>query len=367
MDLQRVCQDSPKLLDTILSCIQHVVVVADLKGRILFVNPVVEEVFGFRPDELKEKELSILFTPEDLTCLYPNLLYMAGQNRRFEGELMLMDKHKKRFFAFMVFRPWVDPEEGKTVVALSIRNIDKRKQLEKTFTETPFQDLVKLADGVAHELRNPLVAIGGSANRLYKLCKNHKEQAVYYERIVDNLARIERIIKKVEFFAHLPRPALKQESLGKLIQKALRPYLQQIQKQKIDLKIDVEDLMLFIDEELIATALSILIDNSLFALQHHGTIQIRNEIKDDQCELYVSDTGSGITPENLTYIFKPFFSTKSDGAGLDLAVLKRIMERHGGQVEVQSEAGKGTTFLLIFPLERRRSLRIRRLEDWGLD
>jgi signal transduction histidine kinase len=117
------------------------------------------------------------------------------------------------------------------------------------------------------------------------------------------------------------------------------------------------------DEELIATTLSILIDNALFALQHHGTIQIRNEIKDDQCELYVSDTGSGITPENLAYIFKPFFSTKSDGAGLDLAVLKRIMERHGGQVEVHSEAGQGTTFLLIFPLERRCPLRVSRLED----
>jgi PAS domain S-box-containing protein len=110
MDFPKACYDSPKLLDTVLSCIQHAVIVADFEGQILFANPVVEDIFGFRPDELKANDLSIIFTPEDLTYLYPNLLYMARKNRPFEGELMLMDKHKKRFFAFMVFRPCFDPD-----------------------------------------------------------------------------------------------------------------------------------------------------------------------------------------------------------------------------------------------------------------
>lgn len=75
------------------------------------------------------------------------------------------------------------------------------------------------------------------------------------------------------------------------------------------------------------------------------------------------DTGSGISPGDLPYIFNPFFSTKPNGAGIDLAVVKRIMDSHGCQVEVASKQGEGTTFFLLFPLERRRLTRISRLEE----
>ncbi|MBW2168958.1 MAG: hypothetical protein JRG69_06820, partial [Deltaproteobacteria bacterium] len=77
--------------------------------------------------------------------------------------------------------------------------------------------------------------------------------------------------------------------------------------------------------------------------------------------LYLIDAGSGISPENLPFIFNPFFSTKADRAGIDLPVVKRIMESHGGQIEVSSKPEEGTTFVLQFPLERRRSIRISRL------
>jgi signal transduction histidine kinase len=90
---------------------------------------------------------------------------------------------------------------------------------------------------------------------------------------------------------------------------------------------------------------------------------INSRVEDARCRVDVSDTGSGIAPENLVYIFKPFFSTKADGTGLDLAVLKRIMEIHGGQVDVQSKLDEGTTFSLVFPLERRREIRAGLFED----
>ncbi|MBW1896557.1 MAG: hypothetical protein JRI47_05825 [Deltaproteobacteria bacterium] len=106
-----------------------------------------------------------------------------------------------------------------------------------------------------------------------------------------------------------------------------------------------------------------LIENALFALSPKGSLLISSRSEDAQCKVDVSDTGSGIAPENLAYIFKPFFSTKSDGTGLDLAVLKRIVEVHGGKVEVQSKLDEGTTFSLVFPLERRRRIRVGLLQE----
>ncbi|MBW2609412.1 MAG: PAS domain S-box protein [Deltaproteobacteria bacterium] len=362
MDLQEIT-NSPNFPVEILSSIQHPVIVTDLEGEILFANPVIHKVLGYDPDELKGKSLSFLFTPEDLTYLYPNLLFLARQNKSFEGELMLMRKDGSRFFAFMVLRACADKDQGRTTIVFSIHDIDKLKQIEKAFRVNSFEDLAKVADGIAHEIRNPLVGIGGLVNRLYKSCNALHEHGKYYDFIIDNLNRIETLIKKVEFFARLPQPRFKVVPIRELINSAVEPYLGQIEKRNVDLKISIEKSTLCVDASLVARAVSIIIENTLDALSEGGRIKIHSEMKENQCIIYIRDTGSGIKPEDIPYIFNPFFSTKADGTGIDLAVVKRILESHGGHVEVRSEPGKGTTFFLTFPLERRRAIRISRLED----
>ena len=97
------------------------------------------------------------------------------------------------------------------------------------------------------------------------------------------------------------------------------------------------------------------------ALNGDGGIRIEDSVNDNICEIEFSDTGPGISPEDLPFIFNPFFSTKADGAGIDLSIVKRIVESHGGNIRVQSEEGRGAIFVLRFPLERRRAIRISRV------
>jgi len=358
MDLLQACCDSRKVLDAVLSCIQHVIIVIDLEGQVLLCNSIVEEMFGLAPDELNGKNVSLVFTPEDLTHLYPNLLSMARKNKPFKGELMLMRRDRSRFFAFMVFRPCSDPAQGKSLIVISIRNIDKEKNPEKAFRDTHYEDLVKVADGIAHELRNPLVAIGGLLNRLYKSRSDILDHDKYYDGIMDNVKRLEGLVERVEYFVHLPKPRLTEEFTDKLIKEALEPYRQQIEKRKIHVMTSTEKAILLVDKRLVVRAVSILINNALDALSEQGKMSIHSGTKDNQYGIQVTDTGSGISSEDLPYIFDPFFKTKPQGIGIDLAVVKRIMDSHGGRVEVRSEYGEGTTFSLFFPLERRRSVRI---------
>ncbi|MBW2318715.1 MAG: PAS domain S-box protein [Deltaproteobacteria bacterium] len=362
MDILQTCGDSPKVLDTILSSIQHIIILIDYDGNILFANPVVERVFGFTPNELKGKNLSILFRSRDLTYLYPNLLHMAKKNKPFEGEVMLMRRDKTRFFAFMVFRPCFDSRKDKSLVVVYIQDIDTQKQCEKGFRDTHYMDLVKVADGIAHELRNPLVAIGGFAKRLYKSRKADDDKK-YYEGVLDNVKRLEGLVEKVEFFAHLPKPCMKEQSIRAMMKEALQPYLQQIEECKIELINEIEDVNLFVDKSLVVRAFCILIENALDALTQGGQIRICSETKDNDCRICVADTGCGISSEDIPYVFDPFFRTKPDRVGIDLAVVKRIMDSHVGSVEVTSKQGQGTTFFLVFPLERRRSIRVCRLGD----
>jgi PAS domain S-box-containing protein len=364
MDIMDACCRSPNLLEKILSSIRHAVIITDIKGEILFANQIVKEIFGAAPENLRGQNLSVFFTPEDMACLYPNLLSMAGHDRFFEGELMLMRKDGVRFFAYMIFNPLSDQIDGNKLVAISIQDIDEEKALKKSIQTTRYEDLIKVADGIAHELRNPLVGIGGFVNRLYRSCKaGNSENDKYYEYIIKNLDKIEGLVRKIQFFVKLPDPSFARHDTESLINRALEVHKGQIEKKQIKLSIKVEKAILIVDGDLVVRVIAILIENALDALNEGGRIDIEGKIEEDSYELTVSDNGHGISPSDIPYIFNPFFTTKAQGAGIDLAVAKRIIDRHGGSIEAESDPGKKSTILLAFPLERRRAIRASRFEN----
>ncbi|MBN2467402.1 MAG: PAS domain S-box protein [Deltaproteobacteria bacterium] len=362
MDLMEACHKSETLLARVVASIQHPLIVADPGGAILYANPAVEKVFGFTARELAGQELSVGFPPEDLDHLYPNLLTLAQKDKPFEEELVLLRKNKTRFFARLLIQPCHDPIQEKSFIIISIHDIDKQKKIEHALKETHYQDLVKVSDGIAHELRNPLAIIGGFLERIYRSSGFPPADVEYYRHINDNLTKMENIVAEVEFFAHLPTPRFAEESVRELIDSSLQAHVDRIEKKKIVLTVFGDDFRLFIDRDLFVRAASIIIENSLEALPEEGKLSICSEKEDDYCRISFSDTGYGIAAEDLPYIFNPLFSTKPHGIGMNLALVKRIMESHGGKVEVVSQPETGATFVLFLPLERRRALRTTRLQ-----
>ncbi len=363
MNLLEVCCKAPELWDEVLRCIQNALIVTDLEGLILFGSPNVEDILGFTAVELKERHFSIFVTPEDVALMYHNLFYMARREMSFEGEIMLVRKDETRFIAYITTRPCYDPHGDRTVVVISIRDIDEMKRQLRKYRDSKYEDMIKVANGIAHELRNPLVGIGGFVNRLFKALGNVSDHQAYYDHIMTNLHKIETLVRKVEFFAHLPKPALTRSSLQSVVQESLESYLPLVEKRGIEVSLAVDDIVLTIDRDLIIKVLSIMIENSLDVLARGGRISIWTEAQDNYCVIFVADTGTGISPADLPYIFNPFFSTKASGAGIDLATVKRVVEGHGGYVDVKSQQGDGTTFSLHFPVERRRPIRIMRMGD----
>ncbi len=331
---------------------------ADADGNILMANEAVETVLGYTPRELNNRNLSLIFTPEDLNYFYPNLLRLGRKGAPFQGEVLLVTKNNARFFAFIIFRTFDDHSLNKSFNFICIRDIHTQKQLEKASAETNYEDLVKVANGVAHELRNPLVGIGGFVKRLYDKCNAVHEHADYYDHIISNIKKIEVIIKKVEFMAKLPKPSFSMENMRDVIENAVQPYLPSLEKREIEVTLQVDRTVLKLDRELIIRVFSIFIENAMDALSVDGSIMVNSSTHNNHCEIDFSDTGRGISAEDLPFIFNPFFSTKADGAGIDLAVVKRIMEGHGGSINARSEEGRGASFTLRFPLERRRAIRI---------
>ena len=355
--LNTYCNAS-EIADIVLSYIPHTIMVTDSEGQILSVSEGIEKVLGFVPEELEGQKLSLIFTPEDIPFFYRNLFSMVQDRKPFEGQVMLMRKDRSRFFAFMVIRPGRDSNVERNIVLVYVQDIDREKRIEKTLQKNQYEDLIKIASGVAHELRNPLMSIGGFISRLYKSCRSVAEHDRYYELILTNLRRIERLVKKVEGFALLLKPRLTQQAMKPVIESALAQYSEELKKKAVRLDMDIEDTVLWVDKALVVKCVSVLIENALDALSENGKISVSCHESQRECRIAVTDNGCGIDPKDVPFIFNPFFSTKADGAGIDLATVKRIMDSHLGRIEVTSAKGQGTTVVLVFPLERRRAIRI---------
>ncbi|MCA1744095.1 MAG: GHKL domain-containing protein, partial [Desulfovibrionales bacterium] len=315
----------------------------------------------YTSDGLKGKKLSILFTPEDQDYLYHNLLYLADQCEVYEDEIMLLRRNKVRFFADV--RLTSCRHSDNNLNFFSIIDIDKSKKMEKVFNQINYEDLVKLANGVAHEIKNPLVGIGGFLRKLYKSCVASVEDEEYYNLIHSNLKKIEGIVEKVEFFAGMPDPVLKKVKIQEVIDRVKHEFQERIVNSGCKLELEIEPFELMADPIFMNRAMKILLENSLDACEENPEIIIKAFTEDNKCQILVKDNGRGISSDVLPYVFHPFFSTKSDGAGIDLSILKRIVENHQGRISVKSQKGKGTSFDIEIPLERRKKIRTNLLKN----
>ena len=209
----------------------------------------------------------------------------------------------------------------------------------------------KMAAHVAHEIRNPLSTIGGFCKTILRRPDNVERVKKSASIIAEETTRLENLLKGVMDFSRPSAPVLKQSDLNAVVEKAFGTQVEYLAARNIQASLDLDRSIpeIFFDENQVMQILHNLIRNAAESMQQGGTLNLKTGRADDHVVLSISDTGTGIPSEILDRLFDPFFTTKPDGTGLGLAVSKKIIEDHGGKIEVQSTVGKGTTFILSFP------------------
>ncbi len=222
--------------------------------------------------------------------------------------------------------------------------------------------LGEMATGVAHELRNPLVSIGGFAARIGKLPleaiadAQKKRLERYVGIITGEVQRLEHLVDEMLRYAAPQQPQRELLEVDKFIADVLNsidktPYLARGIRFKIE--IDPAARHLYTDAAQMRRALLNLITNACDAMPMGGQLRIvarpRRDAGMDYVEMEVSDQGHGIDPEVLHRVFDPFFTTKATGTGLGLPITKSIVESNGGHILAQSQQGEGSTFILWLP------------------
>jgi signal transduction histidine kinase len=217
---------------------------------------------------------------------------------------------------------------------------ERHKRIERLAT------IGQVAGGIAHELRNPLNVVKTSVYYLL----NARQPAP--AKIEEHLHRIERqvgvadsVISALSDFAKLPVPDLQPVPVQQLIEESLRA---EGLPPQIEITIDCADSLprVLVDSRQMRIALSNLIRNARDAMPDGGRLTIGAVLSDGHLDVSVKDTGAGIPAENLRSVMEPFFSTKPRGIGLGLALARAILEKNRGSLRVESELGRGSTFVM---------------------
>ena len=211
--------------------------------------------------------------------------------------------------------------------------------------------LGEMAASVAHEIRNPLVSIGGFSRRLRRLIPGDTAGHRYAEIIAGEVDRLERTLRDV-LAASRDYPSLEyaQTDINKVMRECVELFRDNFRKKAINIHEDLprEPFSVIIDAARIKQS----VINAGQALQEGGRVAVSTAISEDDdgyVEITISDTGGGIPPDVVRNIFNPFFTTKGTGTGLGLSVAQRAVLMHGGEIKVDNRPGEGITFTLSIP------------------
>jgi signal transduction histidine kinase len=214
----------------------------------------------------------------------------------------------------------------------------------------------EMAANLAHELKNPLVTIGGFAGRLLKGLPGESREYQYADTIVKEVGRLERMLSDILTFSRKPTICYSDCDLGLILLDCFDNCAPALEDSGISLTSNIEEgqwLLLGDEGQLKQVFLNLLL-NACEVMPNGGRITVHVEsvlTKKPAVTVRISDTGGGIPLEMLPQIFKPFFTTKLHGTGLGLAIVNRIVQNHNGRIEA-ANAGEGATFSVTLPLAR---------------
>ncbi|MEN8182470.1 MAG: ATP-binding protein [Myxococcota bacterium] len=243
-------------------------------------------------------------------------------------------------------RRWIRREVSRRVAEDVSRS---RRELEGRHARS----LEQLSASIAHEIRNPITAAKSLVQQLGEDPRSG-ENVEYAKVALGELERVERSISHLLRFAREEELRPRETRMAEVIDSALESFRDRLERQQVDLRLDVVEAgSVRGDPEKLRRIVINLVGNALDALQSRPSpsleIQSGGNLAGTEVWVRVRDNGPGIEAERLERIFSPFHTSKSDGTGLGLAITRKLVEAHDGTIEVQSDPGLGTEFVVTFP------------------
>jgi len=322
------------------------------------INPAGERMYGYKSEELIGENRDILYRGVKLSP--EKLRDLENQMKKGEGWITELDNVRKNgeVFPVRVATAYLDDESGTKTGAVSItRDITQENKLKTELIKAAnLASIGEVASGIAHEIKNPLSAI---KNIVYLLSRNKiliekSDTELLIKDLRDEINRLDRMSMDFLDFAH-PRVLRKElTDINQIIQDTMRLIKQDKElTEGIEIKEELNKVnQVLVDANQIKQVILNITLNALQAMKKRGTLSVVSFKRQGNIGFTINDTGCGISVKSEERIFEPFFSTKSKGSGLGMSIVKRIIEQHNGEIEFNSQVGKGTAVTVILPVNQ---------------
>ncbi len=341
------------LMETVLDTLREGVLVLESDGRVAYANAAAASLVGISAEALAAGE-AVRFPPDLATALE---LTEGTTAQTREMEVNYPETRILRVHLSLV----EGPSAGSSLRVAVIADVStERVQTEDRVESERIDSIMNLAAGVAHEIGNPLNAIGIHLQLLRRRLADLGTTGTKVNESIDIVeSEVRRLDGIVRNFLGAVRPAvpdLADTQLLEVVAGALALLKDQMAELGVRAVVEVADELPLVlaDHGQVKQALFNVIKNALEAMDRGGQITVRARSDDEWVILEVADTGVGISADKLTRVFDAYYTTKADGNGLGLLIVLRILRAHGGRVDVASAPGKGTTVTLRFPQKHRR-------------
>ena len=336
-------------LNNILQNISQGIWFIDLEGIVTTLNDAAARLLNISPESVLYQSFWSRF-PDDFFGfslkealrfgLAQRLIYKSIENKELEISTTFIFEGPKTYHGLIIL----------------LRDITEIQRLQSMNNMNDrMKELGEMAATVAHEIRNPLGGIRGYATLLYRDLADQKNLQEMAGFVIEGTKSLETLVSTILSYA---RPVqIRPESVE------LGAFLKQLGKfvrvdpafpanVKLEIHILEDPILAPADPEALKSCLLNLIYNAFQAMDQGGLLTISLLKLDNTCQIAVTDTGVGIDSKHLQQLFSPFFTTKQKGTGLGLVEAQKIAQAHGGQIDVRSQPGRGSTFTLTLPLKR---------------
>ncbi|MBI5059316.1 PAS domain S-box protein [candidate division KSB1 bacterium] len=265
------------------------------------------------------------------------------------------DLHRLKLFANSAASAF---ERGRLLVSLEKRlheltlaNQHLKESRDRLIKTERLSAIGEVAASVAHEIRNPLAAIGGFARSVYSSLGERDRNKQKVGIIIEETARLDEILRSILEFSRPSVPKFAEIDLNGLVLQTVHFMDAEIDDQLIQIHYELDPALppAWADASQIRQVLLNIMRNSVQEMPGGGELRIRSEFVGTMLKLAVSDSGPGIPPERLEKIFDAFFTTKPSGSGLGLSICSQIVRNHNGRLEAFSNPGEGATFIMTLP------------------
>jgi len=345
-------------LNSILESMENGVIGVDMEGNITHFNRAASEITGFHVDEVYQKPYIAFFSKESQE--EPMLLHVLNTGKELKRDEKVMWHHDGHPVPVSYQTAVLRDSKGMRIGAVEIfSDISKIKALEKEMQQAKtMAALGEMSATVAHEIRNPLGAMGVWAGLLERDLGGDDPRKKTLGKIIEGLSKLNKIVSNLLVYTRPVKAELRKVQIDKVLSE-ITDFVQ-IEIERIGQTISIErsfcddPVFVLVDPEKMGQVVMNLCLNAIQAMPNGGKLTIAIEKQSDIRYGYASfsiiDTGIGIEKDALSKVFDPFFTTKENGTGLGLAIVKKFVESHSGYIDVKSVVGEGTAVKVFLPL-----------------